>query len=47
MDMSSTGRGIMREEYARLSYNTRCWVRIRTESLCCIMFVVGFAVGIL
>lgn len=38
-------RVFAREEYATLSYNTRCWVRIRTELIGCMMLLLGVLIG--
>lgn len=38
-------REFAHEEYAALSYNTRCWIRIRTEIVASLTLVVGLFLG--
>ena len=32
-------------EYLLLSYDTRCWIRFRTEIVAAVTFVVGIVIG--
>ena len=40
-------RTLAKEEYDALTYNTRCWIRLHTEIVASVVFLVGFVLGYL